>query len=92
MWFSLDRIETCEEPGTAVVVLIDENEKVFSLARALYESMTNTEPREGDMLDGSLAADGSIGSLRFDEAETTRRREAARARMSRLLARRRGRR
>lgn len=78
MWLCVDRIE-----GTAVV-LLDDEETVYRLSCADYTALTGRAPAESDIL--SAAVEGKqILSAAYDEAETTARKAAARARLDRLF-------
>ena len=80
VWLSIDRIEE------NTVVLIDESERVYTLARDAYIAMVGRVPAESDVLSATLA-DGRILSASYDEAETESRKAAARARLNRLFGR-----
>ena len=86
MWFSVDRIESGAATGTAVVVLIDDNEQVYEIDAALYLSLTGIPARESDVLEGDTM-DSKITRLTYAEEETARRKDAAKARLARLRAR-----
>ena len=78
MWLCVDRIEG------STVVLLDDREIVYRLPCADYAALVGREPAESDILD-AVIEDGRICSAVYDETETTRRLDAARARLNRLL-------
>ena len=78
MYLCVDRIE-----GNTVVLLNDE-EKVFSMDRSAYIALVGREPAESDVLAAEVA-EGSIRTASYDEAETNARKATARARLSRLF-------
>jgi hypothetical protein len=80
MWLCVDRIEG------DTVVLTDEDERLYRMARADYTALTGREPAESDMLSAEVEGD-RILSAAYDEAETAARRESARKRLNRLFGR-----
>ena len=80
MWLCVDRIEG------DTVVLTDEGERLYRMARADYTALTGREPAESDMLSAEVEGD-RILSAAYDEAETAARRESARKRLNCLFGR-----
>ena len=80
MWLCVDRIEG------DTVVLTDEGEGLYRMARADYIALTGREPAESDMLSAEAEWD-RILSAAYDEAETAARKESARKRLNRLFGR-----
>ena len=78
MWLCVDRIEG------DTVVLTDEGEGLYRMARADYTALTGPEPAESDMLSAEAEGD-RILSAAYDSAETVARKEAARRRLKRLF-------
>lgn len=78
MWLSVDRIEG------DLVILIDDEETVYRLSVAAYQTLVGQPPRESHMLwcevDGEI-----IRSARLDPDETERRTQAARDKLTRLI-------
>jgi hypothetical protein len=71
------------------VVLQDEQERVFTLTRGEYSTLTGREPSESDVLTAEIAR-GRILSAVYDGEGTVARREAARGRLHRLFGGKRG--
>ena len=80
MWLCVDRIEG------DTVVLTDEGEKLYRIARADYTALTGRDPAESDMLSAEVEGD-EILSAAYDGEETASRKETARARLNRLFGR-----
>ena len=80
MWMSVDRIEDM------TVILLDDEEKTFSLPADRYRALTGLPPRESDVLEVTLDGD-LILTAAYSESETKRREEAARKRLNRLFGR-----
>lgn len=80
MWLCVDRIE-----GNTVV-LLDDGEKTYTLAKADYVALTGRPPVESDVLTATVAGD-AITAASVDETETAARKAAARARLDRLFGR-----
>ena len=80
MWLCVDRMEG------DTVVLLDDAEQTYTLSVAAYTAAVGRPPAESDILRAEVR-DGRILSAVYDEDETTTRREAARARLSRLFGR-----
>ncbi len=80
MWLCVDRIEG------DTVVLTDENERLYRIARADYTALTGRDPAESDMLSAEAEGD-RILSAAYDGEETASRKEAARRRLNRLFGR-----
>ena len=78
MYLCVDRIE-----GNTVV-LQDDEEKLYRVDVPTYVALVGREPVESDVLTAEVA-EGSIRSASYDEAETTARKAAARARLNRLF-------
>ena len=78
VWLSVDRIEE------NTVVLLDEDERVYTLSQESYIAMVGRVPAESDMLSATLS-EGCVISAVFDEAETVSRKDAARERLNRLF-------
>ena len=80
MWLCVDRIEG------DTVVLTDEGEGLYRMARADYIALTGREPAESDMLSAEAEGD-RILSAAYDSAKTAARKESARKRLNRLFGR-----
>lgn len=78
MWLCVDRMEK------NTVILLDDDERVYSLSRADYTALVGIPPVESAMLAAEIR-DGRIVSAAYDEAETATRTAAARARLDRLF-------
>lgn len=83
VWLCVERLEG------ETVVLQDEGERIYTVTRERYSSLTGREPSESDVLTAEIA-EGRILSASYDEEGTVARREAARARLDRLFGRDRG--
>ena len=81
VWMSVDRIEN------ETVILVDDEEKIHPLPANRYQALTGLPPRESDVLEVILDDGGAIRSAVYSEAETNRRKEAARNRLNRLFGR-----
>lgn len=80
MWMSVDRVEGNK------VVLIDENEKIYTMTMQDYLSMVGVSPQESHMLLCQVEND-KITSAAYSSQETERRLASARARLERLIQR-----
>ncbi len=78
MWLSVDRVEG------PVVILVADNEQIYHLDTTAYESLTGFFPQETHMLWCEIK-DGTIQSAHLDLAETERRISVAKARLQRLI-------
>ena len=78
MWLCVDRIEA------NTVVLLDDEEAVYRLSTANYTRLTGKAPAESDILSATVE-ENQITAAAYDEAETTARKAAARARLDRLF-------
>ena len=78
VWLCVDRIE-----GNTVV-LMDDEEKIYRLDSASYETLVGRTPAESDVLSAEVN-DGRILAAAYDGEETERRKAAARARLHRLF-------
>ena len=80
MWMSVDRIEG------AFVILIDEQEQIYTLSVQNYLAMTGVNPKESQVLSCEVK-DGNIQSAVYSPKETERRLAEAKARLERLRQR-----
>ena len=80
MWLCVDRTE-----GNTVV-LLDDEETVYTLSREEYAALTGRPPVESDVLTATVEGN-RVTAARVDEAETAARRAPARARLDRLFGR-----
>ena len=78
MWLCVDRIEN------DTVVLLDDDERVYTLSRADYTALVGFSPVESAILAAEIR-DGRIMAAVNDETETAARTAAARARLDRLF-------
>ncbi len=78
MWMSVDRTEG------DLVVLIADDETVHHVKVADYEALAGRPPKETHVL-WVEAQDGNVLSARYDPEETSRRLQAAKDRLQRLL-------
>lgn len=78
MWLCVDRMEK------ETVVLLDDEERAYSLSRADYMALVGVPPAESAVLAAEIR-DGRIVTASYDEAETAARMAAARARLDRLF-------
>ena len=78
MWLCVDRIEN------DTVVLLDDDEHVYTLSHADYTALVGIPPAESAILTAEIRG-GRITAAVYDEAETAARTAAARARLDRLF-------
>ena len=78
MWMSVDRIEK------DLVILIADDETVYHVKVADYETLVGRPPQETHMLWTEIG-DGNLLSACYDPEETARRLQAAKDRLQRLL-------
>ena len=78
MWMSVDRIEK------DLVILIADDETLYHVKVADYETLVGRPPQETHVL-WTETRDGNILSARYDPEETSRRLQAAKDRLQRLL-------
>lgn len=78
MWLCVDRIEN------DTVVLLDDDERVYSISRADYTALVGIPPAESAILTAEIR-DGRIVTAAYDKTETAARMAAARARLERLF-------
>ena len=78
VWLCVDRIE-----GNTVV-LLDDEEKIYRLDSASYETLVGRTPAESDVLSAEVN-DGRILAASYDGEETQRRKDSARERLHRLF-------
>lgn len=78
MWLCVDRIE-----GNTVV-LLDDEERIYRMDRAVYVAMVGRAPAESDILSAE-AEEGRVLKAAYDPEETASRKAAARARLNRLF-------
>ena len=78
MWMSVDRIEK------DLVVLIADDETVYRVKVTEYNTLVGTPPQETHML-WAETREGNILFARYDPEETSRRLQAAKDRLQRLL-------
>ncbi len=80
MWLCVDRIEG------DTVILLDDDEKSYTLSRAAYIILVGQAPSESDILSAEAEGDRILTAV-YDGAETAARREAARKRLNRMFRR-----
>ena len=81
MWLAVDRIEE------DLVVLMDDDEVIYHLTQEAYTALCGRAPRENTMLDAEIK-DGRILSAVCSDEEETRRLAEVKARLARLVNRR----
>lgn len=80
MWLCVDRIEK------GIAVLLDDGEGVYRISVDAYTALTGRTPAESDVLRAEAEGDRILSAV-YDEAETSARKAAARARLNRLFGR-----